>query len=144
MRHGRKIAAALAAAVLIAMASSAAASGRTHHRRYGGEWWDGGGWVPGMMRGHISGGGRPGWRPGGEVPRSIRDKMTASEKLSIDLRDLTSRTVIDRGKVLETFRKRRELRNEIAEWFFTQRLDWLIANPGGQLRPDPRQDGQNP
>jgi hypothetical protein len=159
MKQSKKTMAALAIVLLLAMATAAAASGvsgRMHGRRhgdgYGYGWGHGGGYGWGHMNGGPGGYG-PGWdrecgprgadgangannanRP--EIPQNIRDKMAESEKLSIDLRSIMSGAEIDRDKALDTFRRQRALDGEIAEWFFTQRLEWLTANPG--VRPAPQ------
>jgi hypothetical protein len=140
MKQGKKTMAALAVVLLLAMATAAAASGvsgKMHGRRRG----DGYGWRHGggYGWGHMGPGYGPerdrGCGPRGEnranrpdraeIPQDIRDKMAESEKLSIDLRNIMSGTEIDRGRALDAFRRQRALDGEIAEWFFTQRLDRL-------------------
>lgn len=108
--------------MLLAIGSTAEASGKKH----------GHGW------GHMYDGWGDRWEWGlynTTIPQNIRDKMTESEKLSIDIRNIMTTETIDRAKALETFRKQRALKDEISEWFFTQRIDWLIANPGVRLIP---------
>ncbi|MDR1914975.1 MAG: hypothetical protein LBQ58_00165 [Synergistaceae bacterium] len=135
MKNGKKLMAALAVVMLLAMASAAIASGESHHGQ------NKDGWRYEKDRGHMDGrgpgmrdpirhGGGHGWGPGSsEIPQNIRDKMADAEKLSIVLREMLDRSVIDRGRAMGTYRRHIALRNEIAEWFFERHLDRLTANP---------------
>ncbi len=69
-----------------------------------------------------------GWR-NADIPQAIRDKQVEADKLRIDLRAELSRPEIDQAKALEVWKQHRALRNEIAEWFFTKRLERMASRP---------------
>ncbi len=64
-----------------------------------------------------------------EAPQAILDKQVEADKLRIDLQAEMNKPQIDRAKVLEIWKKHHVLRGEIAEWFFTQQLEWMGNRP---------------
>lgn len=138
----KKVLAAVTVVIVLSMAGSAMAYGGRHHGRgpgygQGPRWEQGGGygyqgnghhWQKGPgHRGAWDGPGRGNWN--GEVPQNIRDKMVAAEKLMVDLRAEMTRPQVDKAKALELWKQHRAVRGEIAEWFFTQRLEWAANRP---------------
>lgn len=66
--------------------------------------------------------GRMGWNAV-DMPEALRAKAVEMEKLHVDLRDVLSRTPIDRDKALELHGKIVQIHQEIGAWRFAQRLE---------------------
>ena len=146
----RKWMALFTVAAVLAISGSAFAYGGKHHygKSYGyvPAWGPGGtpcpGWHQGPGYGRMQPGGprfdgpTPPHERNVDIPQAIRDKQVEADKLRIDLRAELSKPQIDKAKALETWKKHRALRDEIAEWFFTQRMEWL-ANRPNEAAPTP-------
>ena len=61
------------------------------------------------------------------APEEIRTKMVDLAKLKIDMRDAISRNPVDRTKATELFGKMAVLRQDIAAWRFSRKLDQIEA-----------------
>ena len=72
---------------------------------------------PGYARG-----GMRGWNVA-DMPEDIRAKANELAKLQIDLRDVLSRTPIDRAKATELHGKTMQLRQEVGAWAFGQKMN---------------------
>ena len=57
-----------------------------------------------------------------DMPEEIRAKANELAKLRVDLRDVLSRTPIDRGKATELHGKMMQLRQEVETWAFGQKM----------------------
>ena len=55
--------------------------------------------------------------------------MAEAEKLMIDLRSEMTKPQVDKAKALGIWKQHRALRNDIAEWFFAQNLEWAANRP---------------
>ena len=79
---------------------------------------------PGLGRGYRGHGwdGRMGWNAV-DMPEALRAKAVEMEKLHVDLRDVLSRTPIDRDKALELHGRIVQIHQEIGAWRFAQRLE---------------------
>lgn len=146
----KKVLAVLTVVAVLSLAGSAMAYEGRHHGRgpgSGQNWQQGGGpcWQGDGHRWHRG----PGPRDGGfdrmgpgahrnwnaDVPENIRNKMVEAEKLMIDLRDEMSKPQIDKARALEVWKQHRALRNDISEWFFTQRLEQATNRPATPVQP---------
>lgn len=134
----KKLMALFTVAMVLAIAGTALAyGGRKHHGRGDGNWFPmgpGQAFPPGQCQQYQ---GHPGFRGvpaphmnrNFDIPQDIRDKQVEADKLRIDLRAELSKPQIDKAKALEIWKKHRALRNEISEWFFTQRLETMSNRP---------------
>jgi hypothetical protein len=130
LRNKRMILAALAVTMILAFAGSALA----HCGRYGD-----GGWGLGRDGGdrwHGRGSGGPRYS-NADVPQEIRDKMDAARGVMDELRAELSKSPVDKDRALALFRRGRDIRNEISEWFFLRRVENI-----SQGVPLPRQKSQ--
>jgi hypothetical protein len=117
LRNSRKIFALLALVMVLAFAGSAYA--------YCGNRGDGG-WGIGGSEDRFYGHGFGGpwlWSSDADIPLEIRNRMDEARGVMDELRAELSKTSVDKDKALTLFRKGRDIRNEISEWFFTQRLE---------------------
>lgn len=57
------------------------------------------------------------------MPQNIKDKITESRKIMIDMRSEMGKTPINRAKIMQLRDKNVKLRQEISDWFFSQKLD---------------------
>ncbi|MDR1516004.1 MAG: hypothetical protein LBS45_09925 [Synergistaceae bacterium] len=119
MKNRRKIFALLAVVMILAFAGSAFAYCGRHG---GGGWGIGRDWDDGEPRGQGYGGPAYG---GADIPQELRDKMTEARNVMYELRAELTKTPVDKEKALAIFRRHRDIRNEIGEWFFMERIERL-------------------
>jgi Spy/CpxP family protein refolding chaperone len=131
LKNKRIILAALAVAMTLAFAASAFA--------YCGRYGDG--WGPGRddggrgLYGHGFGGPWL-WDSNADIPQEIRGKMDEARSAMDELRAELSKNPVDKDKALALFRKERDIRNEISEWFFLQRIENI--SQGSALSTQPK------
>ncbi|MDR0648916.1 MAG: hypothetical protein LBF92_06235 [Synergistaceae bacterium] len=117
LKKKRMILAALAVAMILAFAGSALA----YCGRYGDGWGLGRDDGRGLY-GHGFGGPWL-WDSNASVPQEIRDKADEARDVMDELRAELSKNPVDKDRALALFRKGRDIRNEISEWFFLQRVE---------------------
>lgn len=99
-------------------------------------------------RGHRGHGrdSRMGWNAA-DMPEELRAKAVEMEKLHVDLRDVLSRTPVDRNKAVELHGKIVQIHQEIGAWRFAQKLEAIDSfhrqqelnraiTPGQPVAPD--------
>jgi hypothetical protein len=115
----KKIFLALAVISILAFAGSAFAQGGWRH---------GGGFGKSDdLRQERAWGGHGGFEGRGrqnlDLPQEIRDKLAQAEKIGDELRSELGQTPINKDRALALYRQHRDIKNEVGEWFFLQRLE---------------------
>ena len=80
------------------------------------------GWHQGAGSKGMRGQGRLIWQ---NVPDDIRSKSTERAKLRLELHETMGRRPVDRAKALELRNQMRKLSQELSDWRFNQRLDFI-------------------
>lgn len=142
----------IALAAIVVFSNSALAHGR-HGGWGGGRGYDdgygygygGGGGPCGPGYHHGRGGPRMGpgtWQQGIsprvplEIPQNIRDKMNEERKLMADMHSEMYAESPNNAKIRQQYSQASKLRQEIADWFFNQRLDeFMKARTERQVSP---------
>ncbi|NLL37888.1 MAG: hypothetical protein GX256_10275 [Fretibacterium sp.] len=122
----KKALAVLLAVVLLGVAGAGIAEARGRGGQRGGQSRN---WNDRPMSWH-QGAGSKGMRGQGglmwqNVPDDIRSKITERAKLRLELRDTMGRRPVDRAKALELRNQMRKLSQELSDWRFNQRLDFI-------------------
>ena len=121
---GMKKSIGILAIIAVMIASSAALAHGWHGKGYGDRY---GGDEFGRPSARFEQKGEKFERRGTELrknmPQNIKDKIAESRKLMIDMRSEMDKAQINRAKVMELRAKSVKLRQEVSDWFFTQKLD---------------------
>ncbi len=79
-----------------------------------------------------------------DMPKEIREKAAELAKLRIDLEEAMTSRPLNREKALDVHAKMQKVRQEIATWRFTQRLERIEARQKKGLPPAPEEKAKTP
>jgi len=60
-----------------------------------------------------------------DIPQEIIDKRETARGLMTELRSELSKNPIDKARALDLYKQHRAIRNDIDEWFFLRRLEYI-------------------
>lgn len=79
-----------------------------------------------------------------DMPKEIREKSAELAKLRIDLEEAMTSRPLNKEKALEVHAKMQKVKQEIATWRFTQRLERIEARQKQGLPPAPENEKLSP
>ena len=79
-----------------------------------------------------------------DMPQEIREKAAELAKLRIDLKEAMTSRPLNKEKAIEVHAKMQKLKQEIATWRFTQRLERIEAMQKKGLPPAPEKAPETP
>ena len=79
-----------------------------------------------------------------DMPKEIREKSAELAKLRIDLEEAMTSRPLNKEKALEVHAKMQKVKQEIATWRFTQRLERIESRQKQGLPPAPENEKLSP
>ncbi len=79
-----------------------------------------------------------------DMPKEIREKSAELAKLKIDLEEAMTSRPLNKEKALEVHAKMQKVKQEIATWRFTRRLERIEARQKQGLPPAPENEKLSP